>query len=282
MIKKEPKPLINPEKIFSMKGKVVVIMGGGGKMGLAFAEVLSNAGATIYLVDLNEEETIKKSLELSKKTKTKINGIGCDLSSQKNVEDCFSSVYSQEGKLDVMIYNVYSKPKGYYKDLENYTIDTWEKVMSVNVNGAFLSCKESVKIFKKNKTPGNIILTLSTYGIVSPDLRIYDNLDSNIYDANDPLTTPMAYTVSKSGLLGMVKWLAGAYGKDEIRINGLTPGGVFDGQEDSFHKAYKDKVPLGRMANWTDYNGAILFLASDASRYMTGTNLIIDGGWTVW
>ena len=190
----------------------------------------------------------------------------------------------KEGRLDVMIYNVYAKPEGYYKPFEDYSYETWDKAISANVNGAFLCSQEAVKIFKENKINGNIILTLSTYGLVSPDQRIYDNLQpsSNIYNSEYSLNTPMVYTVSKSGLLGMVKWLAGAYGKYNIRVNGLSPGGVFDGQEEAFQKAYIQKVPLGRMANWTDYNGAILFLSSDASQYMTGSNLVIDGGWTCW
>ena len=138
--------------------------------------------------------------------------------------------------------------------------------------------------FKKKKIKGNIIVVLSTYGLVGPDLNIYKNLKKgkNIYGGNFALTSPVSYTSTKSGMLGLVKYIATTCGKFGIRANSLTPGGVFDNQEKQFVKNYVKKVPLGKMANWTDYNGAILFLSSDASRYMTGSNLIVDGGWTAW
>tara|TARA_B100000809_G_scaffold212057_1_gene215911 strand:- start:60 stop:917 length:858 start_codon:yes stop_codon:yes gene_type:complete len=276
--------LIHPKEIFDLSGKVIMIMGGAGKMGQAFAEALSNAGATLYLVDLNEDFARKCAADISERSEGQLHGIGCDLGNKEEIEKCFAEVKRKEGCINTLIYNVYAKPEGYYKKFDEYQLETWEKVMAANVTGAFLSCQEAVKSFKADNIPGNIILTLSTYGLVSPDLRIYEGLESgsNIYGGADSLTTPLPYTVSKSGLLGMIKYLAGAYGKDNIRVNGLTPGGIFDGQEEVFYDAYTSRVPLGRMATWTEYNGAILFLASDASRYMTGSNLVVDGGWTVW
>ena len=278
------KILKDPAQIFSMANKVVLILGGAGKMGQEFSSILAKSGAKVYLVDIDKNYAKEVAESISATSNQNVIGIGCDLTSSSDIKNCFSTIMEKEGRLDVMIYNVYAKPEGYYKPFEDYSYETWDKAISANVNGAFLCSQEAVKIFKENKINGNIILTLSTYGLVSPDQRIYDNLQpsSNIYNSEYSLNTPMVYTVSKSGLLGMVKWLAGAYGKYNIRVNGLSPGGVFDGQEEAFQKAYIQKVPLGRMANWTDYNGAILFLSSDASQYMTGSNLVIDGGWTCW
>lgn len=276
--------LTDPQKIFDLTDRVVVICGGAGKMGQNFAEVLSNVRAKVYLLDRDEEVCEKIAREITGRTKGEVYGRQCNMGNKAEITDSFNRIVSEEGRLDVVIYNVYAKPDGYYKGMEEYDAQTWEKVMSVNVSGAFLSCQEAIKQFKTAGKAGNIILTLSTYGLVGPDLRIYENLDSdtNIYGGGDALTTPLVYSVSKSGLLGMVKYLAASCGAENIRVNGLTPGGVYDSQEEQFHQAYISRVPLGRMATWSEYNGAILYLASDASRYMTGANLVVDGGWTVW
>lgn len=277
-------PLVDPAEIFDLDGRVVAIFGGAGKMGQAFAEVLSNARATVYLFDLADERAEEAARSIGARSKGRVVGMGCDVADEADIKRAFERISEDQGRLDVLIYNVYAKPDGYYRPFEEYPVETWERAVTANVTGAFLCCRAAVATFRELGVAGNIILTLSTYGLVSPDPRIYEGLDSstNIYGGGDSLNTPMAYTVSKSGLLGMVKWLAGTYGRYGIRANALTPGGVLDGQEDRFQQAYTYRVPLGRMANWTDYNGAILYLASDASRYMTGANLVVDGGWTAW
>ena len=264
----------NYENIFSMKNKKVVILGGTGNLGLNFSKTLSSAGAKIYLLDKIKKKTNDKNIFFSK----------CDVSSKKSIKISFEKIIKKEKKIDVLIYNVYSKPINYYQKFEQYNLKTWEKVMKTNLTGAFLCSQHMVNHFRKKKISGNIIIVLSTYGIVGPDLSIYEKLkgNKNIYGGKHSLTTPVSYTSSKSGLLGLTKYLATTCGKLGIRVNSLSPGGVFDFQEKKFVKKYIKKVPLGRMANWSDYNGAILFLASDASKYMTGSNLIVDGGWTAW
>ena len=263
-----------PNQIFSMAKKVVVIFGGTGKLGLNFSSTLSGAGGKIYLLDKNKNSNLGKNISFIK----------CDVNSKKKIHQCLNKIIKKEKKIDVLIYNVYAKPKNYYKDISNYETDTWEKVVKANLTGAFLTSQFLINHFKKKKIKGNIIVVLSTYGLVGPDLNIYKNLKKgkNIYGGNFALTSPVSYTSTKSGMLGLVKYIATTCGKFGIRANSLTPGGVFDNQEKQFVKNYVKKVPLGKMANWTDYNGAILFLSSDASRYMTGSNLIVDGGWTAW
>jgi NAD(P)-dependent dehydrogenase (short-subunit alcohol dehydrogenase family) len=163
-------------------------------------------------------------------------------------------------------------------------LNTWKKVVDSNLTGAFLVAQAAIKAFLKRKINGNIIFLSSTYGVVGPDPSIYQGLNSkkNIYGGKFALNTPAAYSSTKTGLIGLAKYIATNFGKYKIRANVLSPGGVYDKQEKKFVNKYKNKVPLNRMADWKDYNGAILFLASDASKYMTGTNLIIDGGWTAW
>lgn len=264
----------NPNQIFSMDSKVVVIFGGTGKLGLNFSQVLSTAGGKIYLLDKNKNKDLKE----------KVNFIKCDVNSKKKIHQCLNYIIKKEKKIDVLIYNVYAKPKNYYNNFSSYETKTWESVIKANLTGAFLTSQFLVNHFKKKKIKGNIIIVLSTYGLVGPDLSIYKKLKKgkNIYGGSFALTSPVSYTSTKSGMLGLVKYIATTCGKYGIRANSLTPGGVFDNQEKKFVSNYEKKVPLGKMANWTDYNGAILFLASDASKYMTGSNLIIDGGWTAW
>jgi len=264
----------NYKNVFSMKNKKVIIIGGTGKLGVNFSQTLSSAGAKVYVLDKIKKKTNNENIIFQK----------CDVDSKKNISKNFQQIIKKEKKIDVLIYNVYSKPKNYYQSFEKYNLNTWEKVLKTNLTGAFLSCQLMIDHFKKKKISGNIIIVLSIYGIVGPDLSIYENLTNkrNIYGGKYSLTTPASYTSTKSGLLGLMKYLATTCGKFGIRVNSLTPGGVYDFQEKKFVKKYIKKVPLGRMANWSDYNGSILFLASDASKYMSGSNLVIDGGWTAW
>ena len=264
---------LNFKNIFSLKNKKIVILGGSGKLGLNFSKILSSAGAKIILGD------IKKTVN-----KPKIQYSYCDVSSGTSIKSFFDKIIHREKKIHTLIYNVYSKPVNYYKKFEDYDDKVWENVMRSNLSGAYKASKKMIAHFKKKNISGNIILVLSTYGLVGPDLSIYKNLSSkkNIYGGKFSLTTPAPYTASKSGLLGLAKYLSTSFGKNNIRVNCLTPGGVYDGQEKKFVENYAKKVPLGRMAKWDEYNGAILFLSSDASSYMTGSNLIVVGGWTAW
>ena len=262
----------NKFNIFSLKGKKILIIGGSGKLGLRFAKTLKNAGGQIILADVNKPKNNQYAFYY------------CDVSNQSNVADFASKLFKKEKKIDVLIYNVYSKPKNYYKPYEDYEYETWNNSVNSNLNGAFLISQILIKHFKSKKIKGNIIFLSSTYGIVGPDMSIYKGLSKkhNIYGGKFSLTTPAVYSATKSGLIGLSRWISTSYGKYNIRSNILSPGGVFDNQEKKFVKNYTSKVPLNRMAKWKDYDGAILFLSSDASSYMTGSNLVIDGGWTAW
>ena len=262
----------NNINLFSMKNKTVLIIGGAGKLGIRFEQVLTKYGANVFLLDKND------------KTNNKRNFIKCDVERKKSIDAAFKKVLKKEKKIDVVIYNVYSKPKNYYRNFEDYNLETWKSVIDANLTGAFIVSQLAVKNFIRKKVSGNIIFLSSTYGVVGPDPQIYEGLkaNKNIYGGKFSLNTPAAYSSTKSALIGLSKYIATNFGKFKIRSNILTPGGVFDNQERSFVKKYKVRVPLKRMANWSDYDGAILFLSSDASKYMTGSNLIVDGGWTTW
>jgi NAD(P)-dependent dehydrogenase (short-subunit alcohol dehydrogenase family) len=277
--------LSDPMQMFNLHGRVGLIAGGCGKMGQQFARTLANAGAIVVIADLDAEKSkaAAASLQTTSSSGTVI-GTGCDVSSQDQVEELFERLAADHGRLDFLINNVMAKPDGYYSPFEDYDKTTWDRVMEVNTGGTFLCCREAVKRMKLQSSGGSIVITSSTYGVTGPDQRIYKDCSpgKNIYGGNFKLNAPASYSTSKAGLIGLARYLATYLGADGIRVNVLTPGGVFDGQEKSFHAAYTDRVPLGRMAVWSDYNGAVLFLVSDASRYMTGANLVVDGGWTAW
>lgn len=271
------KKKINNKKLFkdlfSMKNKTVVIFGGAGKLGFQFEKILTRYGAKVYILD--KKKVTKRS---------KINYLECNVESKSSIEKSYLQILKNNKKIDVVIYNVYSKPDNYYKKFTTYDLKTWKKVIDTNLTGAFLISQYAINSFIKKKIKGNIIFLSSTYGVVGPDPSIYEGLRAkkNIYGGKFSLNTPAAYSSTKSGLIGLSKYIATNFGKYNIRCNVLSPGGVYDNQEKNFVRNYESKVPLKRMANWSDYDGAILYLSSDASNYMTGSNLIVDGGWTSW
>jgi NAD(P)-dependent dehydrogenase (short-subunit alcohol dehydrogenase family) len=279
----ELKPMKSHTEIFDLSGRAGIIIGGTGKMGQQFALALSNAGATVVIADVNSDKCEHVAKEITASTKGSALGMACDVTQEKRIKELFHEFANRFRQIDFLIYNVMAKPEGYYKSLDQYTVNTWDQVISGNLTGAFLCCREAGKLMLPNKS-GSIVLTSSTYGIVGPDQRIYQHCDisKNIYAGSDPLNCPASYSASKAGLVGLAKHFATLWGEYRIRVNTFIPGGVFDGQEESFHEAYTTRVPLGRMAVCSDYNGAILFLVSDASRYMTGASLVLDGGWSAW
>lgn len=280
---KKSEPFVSLDQIFNLSEKVGVIIGGAGKMGQQFAGVLAEAGSQVILAD-QKEELIEQTLQNIKCNKKKnISEFKCDVSSEESVKKLFDFVNQNFGRLDFLINNAMAKPNNYYQTFEEYSLETWKEVLDINLTGAFLSCREAVPLMKKSGG-GSIVMTSSIYGVVSPDQRLYKDCTpgKNPYGTSFSLNTPGVYSASKGGLISFSKYLATLLAPENIRVNVLIPGGVFDGQEESFHQAYKEKTPMNRMATWSDFNGAILFLVSSASRYMTGSNLIIDGGWTAW
>lgn len=272
-MKKKNSKYLKAINLFSMQDKVVVIFGGSGKLGQQFSKTLRNNGAKVYVLDIKKRINEKD-----------ISFLKCDVQKKNNINNAIAKIIKKEKKIDTVIYNIYSKPKNYYKNFQDYDLNTWKKVIDSNLTGAFLVSQIAIKNFLKRKIHGNIIFLSSTYGVVGPDPSIYQGLNfkKNIYGGKFALNTPAAYSSTKTGLIGLAKYIATNFGKNNIRANVLSPGGVYDKQETKFVNKYKNNVPLNKMADWTDYNGAILFLASDASKYMTGSNLIIDGGWTAW
>jgi len=275
------KELVTPADCFSLEGKRTIVIGGAGKMAASFSRTLLAAQCiSLILVDQNRSALRKVTERLSEEFPGRdISARFCRADDDTALRRLARSVENTAGRIDVLIYSVMSKPKDYYAPLPDYPRRTWDEALSGNLSGAFVATQVLLPLMK---TSGSIIYVSSIYGIVSPDLRIYGKSGANIYGGKYPLTLPAVYSASKAGLIGLTRYMAVYMADKDIRVNALVPGGVYDHQDESFYREYARKTPLRRMAAWTDYNGPVLFLASDASRYMTGQLLIVDGGFSAW
>ncbi len=273
--------------MFNLQGRVAIITGGAGLLGMKYAEVLADAAAHLVIADVNSILCQEKANYIESKYKTKALGTPVDVSNKKSVEEMVKKVIEDFGRIDILINNAAltakvgsEELKDYFSPFEEYPLDIWEKAISVNITGMFL-CAQAVGKQMLKQGGGVIVNISSTYGVVAPDQRIYAN-SKNPYNESQSLNTPVSYSVTKGAALNLTRYLATYWAGKNIRVNSLTPGGVFDNHDEEFVKNYSYRVPLGRMANKDEYKAAILFLASDASSYMTGANLIVDGGWTAW
>jgi 2-deoxy-D-gluconate 3-dehydrogenase len=269
---------------FNLKDRVAVVTGGGGLLGAEFCRTLAEAGASVAVVDLNDEFTNKVADSLTKDGYS-AKAIQTNVTNPDSVKEMVASVLSTFGRLDVLVNSAALDPKfdptaaskgiapGAFED---YPLDQWNAALNVNLTGMFLVTQACVKPMIEQGKKGSVINVCSTYGLNGPDQRIY------IKDGKRVAFKPVYYTTTKAGVMGFTKYLAAYYAGTEIRVNALTPGGVFNNHEEYFVKNYSAKTILGRMAKKDEMNGALLFLASEASSYMTGNNVIVDGGWTAW
>jgi NAD(P)-dependent dehydrogenase (short-subunit alcohol dehydrogenase family) len=267
-------------ELFSLANKVVVVTGGAGLLGQVFCQALVDVGADVAIVDLDlaSAETVAK--RINKSEAQKVVAFGSDITSPESVTQMVTNVVKQLGRIDVLVNNAASKGSSldaFFESFEDYSLKTWREVMSVNIDGLFLVAQAVGKQMKK-QGGGSIIQTSSIYGVVAPDQRIYEGSEYN----GRPINTPAVYSASKSAVNGLTNYLATYWASSKIRVNSLTPGGIASGQNSEFNKKYSNRVPLGRMGEATELVGALIYLASDASSYVTGQNLIVDGGLSAW
>lgn len=263
--------------LFSLKNRTVVLTGSAGRLGNRFAHVLSQAGADVILLDINKSENKKLEKELSDLYKTNPTAYTVDVNKPNKMQHLTKKIISKYSKIDILINNAHSVPRKNPKlsePFEKFPDDIWEIMVTETLRGLFFCSKEIGNVMSKQNR-GVIINISSIYGMVGPDQRIY---------GTSKLNSPVAYSVTKGGVVNMTRYLASYWQGKNIRVNTLTLGGVNDKklQKPSFVKNYSKRTILGRMASKNDFDGALLFLASDASSYMTGANLVIDGGWTAW
>lgn len=266
---------------FSLTGKVAIVTGGGGVIGTHFCKGLAEVGANVAVVDKSFEKALELADEIRQVYGVKAEAIYCDLTSEDSVIEMVEKTVSVFGTINILHNNAAGKSSdldAFFSPFEEYGLNQWREIMNVNLDSMFLVAKYVGKAMKEQKTGGSIIQTASIYGILGPDNRIYE--DSYYLDRQ--INTPAIYSVSKGGVVALTKYLATYWAKDGIRVNTITPGGVESGQNDTFKQKYSNRIPLGRMAQAEEMVGALIYLASDASSYVTGHNLIVDGGLSAW
>lgn len=260
-------------KIFNLTNKVIILTGASGLLGTEYAHGLSQAGANVVLADLNFEKCKKLSSNINEKYGVDSFPIKLDVTKTNSINTMIKKVIKKFSKIDILINNaIFSEVGNTKTTFENYDLNIWKKGLNVNLTGPFLCCQEVGKIMKKQKN-GNIINISSVYGLLGADQRIYEKSGWN---------STIAYGTTKSAILNMTRYLASYWHNAGIRVNSLSLGGVERGQGRKFVKKYSEKTMIGRMAKQDEYVGAIIFLSSNSSSYMTGSNLVIDGGWTAW
>lgn len=268
--------------LFSLDGKVAVVTGALGLLGKRHCEALAEAGAHVVATDMNPEKCAAFAGELSKRFNRKMLGYAADITRPDSLRALRDEILNAFGKIDALVNNaaindMFENPAAAeLSKFENYPLDLWQKSLDVNVTGAFL-CSQILGAEMAKRGSGSIINVASTYGVVAPDQSLYKKPDGS-----QSFWKSAAYPTTKGAVIAFTRFLAAYWGPKGVRVNALSPGGVENAQDDYFVKNYSARTMLGRMAEPSDYKGAIVFLASDASAYMTGANLIVDGGWTAW
>ena len=257
---------------FQLDGKVIVITGAAGILGKQAVARFIEAGARVCAMDVSEE-----ALEKLGPAHDQLMKVAADVAQRNSLVAVRKRHVELWGEADVLFNNAATKSENFFAPFEDFPLEDWNAVMAVNLTGAMLASQ----VFgtpMAERQGGVIVNTLSIYGIVAPDQRIYEGSEY----LGRPINTPAIYSASKAGLWGLTKYLASYWGDRGVRVNAITPGGVFSGQNEAFVNNYSRRVPLGRMASGRDIVNAMTFLASDASQYISGHNLVVDGGWTAW
>ena len=283
-------------EFLKLDGKTAIVTGGAGLIGQVYTSTLLKNGANVILLDKKIDEKnilnkLKKEYKINYKFMKNLKLIECDITSKSSVDKTFKKL-GKINNLKILVNNAsLVKQVGKeslideYKSFLDMNPNDWENYFSVDLTGTLLISQKCIPQMKKNKG-GSIVNISSTYGILSPDQRLYETFNKKLTASQKKkgivIEKPIGYSISKSGILNLTRFLATKFAKDDIRVNTLTLGGVFDNNPPSFVKAYSERTPLGRMANKNEYAGPLLFLVSDMSSYMTGANLIVDGGWSSW
>ena len=255
--------------MFNLDGRVAVVTGGAGLIGYTLAQGLATFGAHTFIADINEDTAGKCAAELTAKG-LRCSAVVLDILDVASISTGIAKILSKTGALDVWVNSAYPKSKDWGLPFEKVSIDSWRIAVDSQMTSYCLCCREAAEAMRSRKR-GSIINLGSTYGMVGPDFSIYEGT---------ALTMPAAYAAIKGGIINFTRYLASYYAKDGIRFNCISPGGVENNQAAPFVENYVRKTPLGRMAKPGDIAGAAVFLASDASAYVTGHNLVVDGGWT--
>jgi len=262
------------KKMIDLSGRCALITGACGGLGKMMAYTLAELGADLILIDRKDSDLNDLKTKLTDQWNVKVDCKTCDLEKQLQRDELISYLKKNIQTLNILINNAAfvgtSDLKGWAVSFEHQTLETWHRALEVNLTASFHLCHGLLPLLKSAEG-ANIINIASIYGLYGPDWNLYEDTD---------MGNPVAYSVSKGGLIQLTRWLALTIAPD-VRVNCISPGGIFRNQPEEFVKKYNSKTPLGRMAIEDDLKGAVLFLATDLSKYITGQNIIVDGGWGV-
>lgn len=270
--------------LFDLAGRIAVITGGAGLLGEQHAQAIAGAGGIPVLLDVSGPRAKEKAEMLRAGYDVPALGLQTDITSRQAVAECLKTVLARFGRVDILINNAANNPKMEsradvnFSRLENFPLEQWEADISVGVTGAFL-CSQAFGSEMARRGQGVIVNVASDLALIAPDQRLYRQ--PGVPEHLQPVK-PVTYSIVKSALVGLTRYLATYWANQGVRVNAISPGGVYNGQPDEFVTKLSQLIPLGRMARLNEYQGAMLFLCSDASSYMTGANLVIDGGRTCW
>lgn len=252
--------------LFRLDGKTALVTGGSGLIGKEIVRGLRDFGALVYLADITRD----KSADLIDDSTVRF--LTLDITSSESVNMAMKTVMAASGRIDIMVNSAYPRTRDWGLTFDKTPFASWKENVDNQLGGYFLCC-QTVAEHMKNRGGGAIISLGSIYGVRAPDFSIY---------RGTTMTMPAAYAAIKGGCMALTNYLATYYAKDNIRANTVSPGGIFDKQPDSFVQKYCEKTPMGRMGSPDEIVGAVVYLASDASSYVTGQNIMVDGGWTTW
>lgn len=244
--------------MINLKNKIIVVVGGCGMLGKEFVKQIRENDGTAINADINQKSDLNQFT------------FECDITNENSIKNLIENVIKKFGRIDGWINTAYPRTADWGDKIDNIDFDSFRKNVDMHMNGYFIASKLAIDAMLPNKK-GSLINIASIYGVVGPDFSIYEGTE---------MTTPVAYSAIKGGLINLGQYLASYYGKSGIRVNTISPGGIFDNQPESFLTNYNKKVPLKRMGTPEDIAPGVVYLLSDAANYVTGHNLIIDGGWT--
>lgn len=263
------------KQLIDLSGRKALVTGGAGHIGLAVGEALIELGANIAILDVDATACQERVEALCRVRKSSAVALPCDLKDEQATRKTVNAAIKEMGGLDILIhcaaYVGTTQVPGWAVPFEQQTVEAWDAAIRVNLTSAFIMVQEAKEALAASGH-GSVVLFASTYGLVGPDHRLYEGTN---------MANPAGYGASKGGLLQLARYLTTALAP-RVRVNAISPGGVWRNQPEAFHQRYVSRTPLGRMATEEDLKGAVAYLASDLSAYVTGHNLVVDGGWTAW
>lgn len=259
---------------FSLDGKLVVVTGAAGILGQVFCGELLASGAQVVAIDA-QQASLDVLQEQQRSDRLEVHC--ADIRERAQITEIRAGLMTRHGRIDGLLNNAATKSPNFFEPFETFPPEDWDHVMSVNLKGAMVCCQEfGAEMAQQGR--GSVVNVLSIYGIAAPDQRIYEGSEY----LGRAINTPAVYSASKAGLWGLTHYLSSYWGRRNVRVNALTPGGIQSGQNKTFTERYSQRVPMGRMGQADDLVGALIYLMSDASSYVTGQNIVVDGGLTAW